>query len=98
MVRKVRDTYQLRSRRQRLRDAGLLTLDETAAALGVSAGTVKIWYYAGIVGGHRCNDKGEVLYDPPSPNPPTPHQRVPLRDRPPAKTPEATESTRRGAV
>ena len=91
-------TYQLRSRHQRLRDAGLLTLHETAAALGVSAGTVKIWYHAGIVSGQRYNDKGQVLYHPPGPNPPAPHQGIPLHTRPPAQTPEADESTARGAV
>jgi len=45
-----------------------------AEQLGVSTGTVKIWYHAGIVSGQRYNDKGEVLYNPPGPNPPAPHQ------------------------
>ena len=45
-----------------------------AQLLGVSTGTVKIWYHAGIVSGQRYNDKGEVLYDPPGPNPPPRHQ------------------------
>ena len=45
-----------------------------AQLLGVPAGTVKIWYHAGIVSGQRYNDKGEVLYDPPGPNPPARHQ------------------------
>jgi hypothetical protein len=98
MVRNIRDTYHLRSRHQRLRDAGLLTFQETAAILGVSAGTVKIWYHAGIVSGQRYNDKGQVLYHRPVPNPPTPHQGIPLRTRPPAQTPQPGESTRRGAV
>ncbi len=98
IVRNIRDEYQLRSREQRLRDQGLLTLQETAAILGVFAGTVKIWYHAGIVSGQRYNDKGQVLYHPPGPNPPTPHQGTPLHTRPPAQTPEADESTGRGAV
>ncbi|HTU72284.1 MAG TPA: recombinase family protein [Trebonia sp.] len=74
MVQRVIRTYQLRSRKQRLRDTGLLPLGEMARALGVSTDTVKIWYHAGIVSGQRYNDKGEVLYDPPGPNPPTLHQ------------------------
>ena len=74
MVQRVIRTYQLRSRKQRLRDTGLLPLGEMARALGVSTNTVKIWYHAGIVSGQRYNDKGEVLYDPPGPNPPTLHQ------------------------
>jgi hypothetical protein len=41
IVRNIRDEYGLRSRQQRLRDAGMLTLDEMAGQLGVSAGTVK---------------------------------------------------------
>ncbi len=74
MVQRVIRTYQLRSRHQRLLDAGLIPLDQMAQLLGVSAGTVKIWYHAGIVSGQRYNDKGEVLYNPPGPNPPARHQ------------------------
>ena len=74
MVRNVRDQYRLRSRRQRLRDAGLIPLTEMARLLGVSTSTIKAWYHAGLVSGQRYNDKGEVLYDPPGPNPPTRHQ------------------------
>src|SRR5271165_2308896 len=74
MVQRVIRTYQLRSRRQRLLDAGLIPLSQMAGQLGVPAGTVKIWYHAGIVSGQRYNDKGEVLYNPPGPNPPARHQ------------------------
>ena len=63
--------YRLRSRRQRLRVTGLLTLAETAAAHGVANATIKKWRRAGIVSGQRYNDKGEYLYQPPDPaNPP----------------------------
>jgi len=71
IVRNIRDEYRLRSREQRLRDAGLLTLAETAALLGVSTGTVKAWHHAGLITGHPCNDKGQCLYPPPGPSPPT---------------------------
>lgn len=92
-------TYQLRSRRQRLRQTGMLTLTEIANQLGVSTATIKIWCRAGIVGGQRYNDKGERLYHPPDPNnPPTAHQGVRLSNRPPAQTQQAHESTRKGAV
>jgi DNA invertase Pin-like site-specific DNA recombinase len=63
--------YRLRSRRSRLRAAGMLTLAETAAAHRVHPHTIKAWRRAGIVGAQRYNDKGEYLYDPPDPaNPP----------------------------
>jgi DNA invertase Pin-like site-specific DNA recombinase len=71
MVQRVIRTYRLRSRRQRLLDAGLIPLTQMAALLGASTATVKDWYHAGIVSGQRYNDKGEVLYHPPDPgNPP----------------------------
>ncbi len=57
IVRNIRDEYGLRSRQQRLRDAGMLTLDEMADRLGVSAGTVKAWRHAGLVSGQCYNDK-----------------------------------------
>ncbi len=74
MVQRVIRTYQLHSRRQRLLATGLIPLGEMAALLGVSTATVKDWHHAGIVSGQRYNDKGEVLYDPPGPNPPALHQ------------------------
>jgi DNA invertase Pin-like site-specific DNA recombinase len=74
MVERIIRTYQLPSRRQRLLNAGLIPLGQMAGQLSVSTGTVKIWYHAGIVSGQRYNDKGEVLYHPPGPNPPARHQ------------------------
>jgi DNA invertase Pin-like site-specific DNA recombinase len=81
MVRNIRDDYHLRSREQRLRDAGLLTLDETAALLSVSTGTVKAWHHAGLITGRPYNDKGQCLYPPPGPNPPTRTQGQKLSKR-----------------
>ncbi|MGH3493218.1 MAG: recombinase family protein, partial [Sciscionella sp.] len=64
--------YRLRTRRQRLRATGLLTLAEIAQALDVSPNTIKAWRRTGIVRAHRYNDKGEHLYERPDPdNPPT---------------------------
>jgi DNA invertase Pin-like site-specific DNA recombinase len=74
MVQRVIRTYHLRSRRQRLLDAGLIPLSQITELLGVSPATVKIWYHAGIVSGQRYNDKGQVLYNPPGPHPPARHQ------------------------
>jgi len=81
MVRNIRDEYGLRSREQRLRDAGMLTLAQTAGLLGVSTGTVKAWHHAGLITGHPYNDKGQCLYPPPGPNPPTRTQRRKLSKR-----------------
>jgi hypothetical protein len=45
--------YGLRSREQRLRAVGMLTLAEMASRrLGMPAKTVKIWYHAGLITGH----------------------------------------------
>ena len=70
IIRNIRDEYQLRSREQRLRDAGMLTLTQMAGRLGVPAKTVKTWHHAGLITGHPCNDKGQCLYPPPGENPP----------------------------
>ena len=81
MVQRVIRTYQLRSRRQRLLDTGLIPLSQMAGQLGVSTATVKDWYHAGIVSGQRYNDKGEVLYDPPDPA----TRPTATKDRPPTQ-------------
>jgi DNA invertase Pin-like site-specific DNA recombinase len=73
LVDKIIGTYQLRTRRQRLREASMLTITEMANHLGVSTRTVKKWRRANIVSGLRYNNKGQFLYHPPDPdNPPEP--------------------------
>ena len=85
IIRNIRDEYGLRSREQRLRDAGMLTLAEMASHLGMPAKTVKIWYHAGLITGHPYNDKGQCLYPPPGPNPPTRAQGRKLSERRPGR-------------
>jgi DNA invertase Pin-like site-specific DNA recombinase len=84
MIQRVIRTYQLPSREQRLRAAGMLTLPEIAAQLGVATGTIKIWHHAGLLTGHPYNDKGQCLYPPPGPNPPARTQGAKLSTRRPA--------------
>ena len=74
--------YRIRTRRQRLRDTGLWTPAELADAYGVSPQTIKYWRHKEIVRGHRYNDKGECLFDPPDPD--NPIQR-PATGRPPRR-------------
>jgi hypothetical protein len=81
IIRNIRDEYGLRSREQRLRDPGMLTLTEMAGRLGVPAKTVKTWHHAGLITGHPCNDKGQCLYPPPGDNPPARAQGRKLSER-----------------
>ncbi|MGH3287962.1 MAG: hypothetical protein ACRDPD_25240, partial [Streptosporangiaceae bacterium] len=87
IIRNIRDDYHLRSREQRLRDAGMLTLAEIAGRLGVSTGTIKIWHHTGLLTGHPYNDKGQCLYPPPGDNPPARSQGRKLSERSPARHP-----------
>ncbi|MGW4126342.1 recombinase family protein [Nocardia sp. NPDC004711] len=76
--------YRLRSRRQRLRDQGMLTPAEMAAHLEITLPTLKRWRHVGIIAAVTYNDKGENLYPPPDPdNPPN----RPHRGRPPTEQP-----------
>jgi hypothetical protein len=77
-VLKIRLAYQLRSRYQRLRGAGLLTLDEMARLLKVTPATVKIWRDHGLLWAQRYNDKNECLYERPGQNAPTKQQGTKL--------------------
>ena len=62
----------------RLRKAGMLTVKEMAALLGVTPQWVKIWHRHGLVCGHACNDKNDCLYEHPGDNPPRKAQGVKL--------------------
>ena len=74
MVRHVRHQYGLKSRYQRLRERGMLTLNEIATKLHVSPGTIKIWRRAALLRGHVYNDKHQYLYEPPGPEAPVPNK------------------------
>lgn len=57
--------YGLKPRYDRLREAGLLTLQEMADALQISPTHVKIWNRHGLIHGYAYSDKNECLYEPP---------------------------------
>lgn len=57
--------YGLKSRWHRLRERGLLTVEEMAEILNVSTATVNAWYRHGLLKGHVYNDKQQCLFEPP---------------------------------
>ena len=93
-VLRLRRDHQIPSHRDRLTQAGLLTLSEIAGQLSVRPQTVKKWHRAGLLIGHRANDKNEHLYDPPSPGDP---RLIPSRGRRISDR-ETTQPTPGGAV
>ncbi len=70
----VRRGHNLKTRRQRLRERGLLSRSELAERLGVSPETVSSWRQRNLLAGTRCNDKNEWLYEMPD-DPPATHGR-----------------------
>jgi len=80
-VTQLRYKYNLKSRYQRLRERGLLTLEEMALRLKVHHQTVKRWYHHGLLVAYAYNDKHECLYEPPGPDAPTKSQGRKLSDR-----------------
>jgi DNA invertase Pin-like site-specific DNA recombinase len=70
MVDHVIRAHRIPTRRQRLRERGMLTLAEAATAFGAHPQTIKSWRRRGIVGAEQYNDKGEHLYYPPDPDKP----------------------------
>jgi len=80
LVIKIRQAYHLRSRYQRLRQAGLLTRDEMAQELGIASSTVRDWRESGLLRAHLYNDKGQYLYEPPGACRPRKHQGIKRTD------------------
>jgi len=71
----IRRHYGLRDRCQRMRDLGLLTIQQIAEQLGIAVSAVKDWRDRGLLRGHRYNDKGQCLYEPPANDLPAKHKR-----------------------
>jgi hypothetical protein len=76
-------SYGLKPRYDRLREAGLMTLQEMADALRISPTHVKIWNRHGLIRGHPYSDKNECLFEPPGANPPRKAQGTKLSLRRP---------------
>jgi DNA invertase Pin-like site-specific DNA recombinase len=65
MIRRIRLAYGLKSRFDRLREAGMLTRDEIARALGVTVSTIKTWRANGWLRAVASDDKGNYLFERP---------------------------------
>jgi DNA invertase Pin-like site-specific DNA recombinase len=65
IVQRLRRDYGLETRYHRLRNAGMLTLEETADQFNICTATLKAWRRAGLVRAHPYNDKNACLYEPP---------------------------------
>lgn len=70
IVGKIRRKYGLKSRYDRLRESGMLTVGEMAQLLGVSTSCVAIWRARGLLNAQPYNDKNERLYEHPGDDPP----------------------------
>ena len=81
IVARIRREYGLASRYDRLRKAGMLTLREMAALLGITPQRVRIWHRHGIVRGHAYTDKNECLYEHPGDKLPCKAQGIKLFER-----------------
>lgn len=81
IVQRLRHDYGLKTRYDRLRGAGMLTLSEIGSLLGISTETVKIWQNHGLLHAHTYNDKKECLYEHPGDKPPVKEQGIKLSKR-----------------
>jgi Recombinase/Recombinase zinc beta ribbon domain len=81
IIARLRRDYQLKSRYDRLREKGLLTLEEMSARLDIGPSCVITWRNHGLLRGYPVNDRDDWLYEDPGPNPPRKAQGVKLEKR-----------------
>jgi DNA invertase Pin-like site-specific DNA recombinase len=72
----VRKAYSLKTRFERLRERGLLTLPEMARVCGVSTNTIGRWRQKGMIHARAVNGGKQFLFEHPGPNPPRKHIRT----------------------
>jgi hypothetical protein len=70
MIRNMRLAYGLKSRYERLREAGYLTTPEIAEQLGIAVATANEWRYKGWLKAVAYDDKPRYLYPPLEPDAP----------------------------
>ncbi len=93
IVARIQRSYGLATRYDRLRQAGMLTVEEIARALGVHPQRITKWNRAGLLCGHAYNGKNDCLYEPPGDNPPRKAMGVKLAERVAARALAAQGST-----
>jgi DNA invertase Pin-like site-specific DNA recombinase len=71
----IRTAYGLKSRFDRLRDRGMLTVSEIARRCGVSTKTISEWRQRGRICACAINDRNHFLFEDPGSNPPGKHAR-----------------------
>jgi DNA invertase Pin-like site-specific DNA recombinase len=81
VIAQIRRTYQLKSRYDRLREKGLLTLEEMADRLKLTPIHVRIWRDHGLLRAYLISDKNLFLYEDPGPDPPRKAQGTKLSER-----------------
>ena len=81
IVARIRRSYALIPRYDRLRKVGMLSVEEMAGLLGICPQSVKIWNRCGLIRGHAYNDKNDCLYEPPGEKPPRKAQGIKLSQR-----------------
>ena len=93
-VQVVRQAYAIPSFAEHLRGAGWLTAPEIAAQLGVHHTTAKRFACEGVLRAVRADDKGTILFEPPTGPPPRAHPGKRFRDR--RCYPQCASLTRKG--
>jgi DNA invertase Pin-like site-specific DNA recombinase len=81
IVARIQRSYRMTPRYDRLRKAGMLTVEEMAQVLGINPQTVKIWNRHGLIHGHAYNGKNDCLYEHAGKNAPRKAQGVKLSKR-----------------
>jgi hypothetical protein len=71
----IRTAHGLKSRFDRLRERGMLTVSEIARRCGVSTKTISEWRQRGRICACAINDRNHFLFEDPGPNPPRKHAR-----------------------
>jgi len=73
----IRTAYRLKSRFDRLRERGMLTMSEIAKTCGVSTNTISDWRRKGRVRALAINDRNQFLFEDPGPSRPKKGARKP---------------------
>jgi DNA invertase Pin-like site-specific DNA recombinase len=80
-IARIRCKYQLKSRYDRLREKGLLTIEEMSDRLKLTPVWVRAWRDHGLLRAYPVSDKHVWLYEDPGPNPPRKAQGTKLSER-----------------